>query len=115
VVLIIRVAACCIGFSTIASATHQAGILQVARVSERRPYLFVASLLYTVLRLTPGVSESLVQFIKLWAKQGPALVKGNLYIGGKQLKNAVSQLFGEGKLEQDTDTEKLLWAGAAKK
>ncbi len=67
---------------------------------------------HTVLRQTPGVSESLVQFIKLWAKQGPALFKGNLYIGGKQLRNAVSLLYGEGKLEQDT--EKLLWAGAAK-
>ncbi len=50
----------------------------------------MASLLHTVLRQTPVVSESLVQFIKLWAKQGPALVKGNLYIGGKQLKNAVT-------------------------
>ena len=68
-------------------------------------------LLHTVLRQTPGVSTSLVQFIKLWSTKGPALVNGNLFIGGKQLKNALSLLYGAGRLEQDTPNN--LWKGAS--
>ncbi len=69
-------------------------------------------LLHTILRQTPGVSKQLAKFIELFSEKGPTLMKGNLYIGGKQLRNALSLLYGEGQLAQNT--EKLLWTGAAK-
>jgi len=80
--------------------------------SQKGGLTYLWLLMQSILRQTPGVSASLVKFIELWGERGPALMKGNLYIGGKQLRNALSLLYGEGKLAQDT--EKLLWTGASK-